>query len=47
MPNSVIPDTSSLILFHKIGKLNLLNKIYDSIITTPEVVEEFLYEVPD
>lgn len=37
----VISDTSSLILFHKIGELELLRKIYSIITTTPEVAEEF------
>lgn len=48
MPNSiVISDTSSLILFDKIGELDLLNKVYDSIITTPEIAGEFGESLPD
>jgi predicted nucleic acid-binding protein len=47
MPKVVISDTSVLILFHKIGELNLLQKIYGELITTPEVAEEFGGDLPD
>ncbi len=47
MPKIVISDTSSLILFHKIGELNLLRKVYDDITTTPEVADEFIEKLPD
>jgi predicted nucleic acid-binding protein len=47
MHNIVVSDTSCLILFHKIGELDLLRKVYDSISTTPEVAREFLEELPD
>lgn len=47
MPKIIIPDTSCLILFHKIGKLELLQEVYDNIITTPEIVEEFSEKLPD
>ncbi len=46
MPNIVITDTSCLILFQKIGQLDLLQKIYESIITTPEVAEEYSEKLP-
>jgi len=46
MPSIVISDTSCLILFHKIGQLGLLQKIYDNIITTPEVAEEYSEKLP-
>ncbi len=41
MPKIVISDTSTLILFHKIGELNLLQSVYGELVTTPEIVEEF------
>ena len=47
MHKMVISDTSCLILFHKIGELELLRKVYDSVTTTPEVAEEFMFELPD
>lgn len=47
MPSIVISDTSSLILFDKIGELELLNKVYDSIVTTPEIASEFGDNLPD
>ncbi|MCD4774195.1 MAG: DUF3368 domain-containing protein [Bacteroidales bacterium] len=43
----VISDTSSLILFHKIGELDILKKVYNNISTTPEVAEEFLEQLPE
>jgi len=46
MHRIVICDTSCLILLHKIGELDLLSKVYDSVSTTPEVVKEFLDELP-
>lgn len=47
MPEIVIPDTSSLILFHKIGELNLLQAIYKNLITTQEVASEFDADLPE
>jgi predicted nucleic acid-binding protein len=47
MPSVVISDTSCLILFHKIGELDLLRKVYDDIFTTPEVADEFSEPLPD
>jgi predicted nucleic acid-binding protein len=47
MPKVIISDTSVLILFQKIGKLELLQKIYQEIITTPEVADEYGEELPD
>jgi predicted nucleic acid-binding protein len=46
MPKIVISDTSTLILFHKIDELNLLQKVYGELITTPEIAEEFGEELP-
>ncbi len=47
MPKVVISDTSTLILFHKIEHLDLLEKVYEKLITTPEIVEEFGEELPN
>jgi len=46
MPNIVISDTSSLILFHKIGEFDLIRKVYKNISTTAEVAEEFSEQLP-
>jgi len=46
MHEIVISDTSCLILFQKIGELDLLRKVYDSVLTTPEVAKEFSEELP-
>ena len=47
MPKIVISDTSSLILLDKIGELELLHKLYDSIITTPQIALEFRETLPE
>ena len=47
MPKIIISDTSTLILFHKIGEFNLLQKVYGELITTPEIADEFGEELPD
>ena len=46
MHKIVISDTSCLIIFHKIGELELLPKIYDTVSTTPEVAQEFQEQLP-
>lgn len=47
MHKIVISDTSCLILLNKIGELDLLRKVYDSVSTTPEIAKEFLEQLPD
>ena len=47
MHKIVISDSSCLIILHKIGELDLLHKVYDSVSTTPEVAQEFHEELPD
>lgn len=47
MPKTVISDTSILILFSKIERIEILNKVYGEIYTTPEVVLEFGEYIPD
>ena len=46
MHSIVISDTSCLIILHKIGELDLLQKVYDSVFTTPEVAQEFSQVLP-
>ncbi len=46
MPNIVISDTSTLIIFHKIKHFDLLEKVYEELITTPEIADEFGEELP-
>jgi predicted nucleic acid-binding protein len=46
MHKTIISDTSCLILLEKIGELNLLNKLFGTIITTSEVAEEFGQPLP-
>ena len=43
----VISDTSTLILFSKIDELDILQKVYNEIITTPEIAEEFGEVLPN
>lgn len=47
MHKMIISDTSCLILFHNIGELDLLRKVYNSVTTTPEVAQEFQEKLPD
>ena len=46
MHKTIISDTSCLILLDKIGELEILNKLFGTIITTQEVLEEFGQELP-
>lgn len=41
MPNVTVSDTSCLILFYKIGELELLKKLFDKIYITEAVSKEF------
>ena len=41
MHKAIISDTSCLILLDKIGELEILNKLFGTIITTTEVASEF------
>lgn len=43
----VIPDTSCLILLKKIGALELLSQLYDEILITETVLEEFKESLPN
>lgn len=46
MHNAIISDASCLILLDKIGELELLHKLYGTIITTEEVALEFGNPLP-
>ena len=47
MPSVIISDTSCLILLDKIGELDLLQKVYGQIITTPDIAGEFGEVLPE
>jgi len=47
MPDIIISDTSCFIILTNIGHLDLLQLVYGSIITTPEVVEEYSLKLPE
>ena len=47
MHRIIISDTSTLIIFHKINELNLLELVYGELITTPEIAEEFGEKLPN
>lgn len=43
----VITDTSCLIILDKISLLDILHQLFDSIITTPEIAEEYRQQLPN
>jgi predicted nucleic acid-binding protein len=47
MPKVVISDTSCLIVLEKIKELSLLKRIYEEVITTPEIAAEFKDPLPN
>lgn len=47
MPKIVISDTSTLILFQKIDEFDVLRKVYQELVTTPEIAEEYGDQLPD
>ena len=46
MHKAIIADTSCLISLDKIGELEILNKLFGTIITTTEVAVEFGQPLP-
>ena len=46
MHKAIISDTSCLILLDKIGELEILNKLFGTIITTTEIASEFGQPLP-
>lgn len=47
MPKVVISDTAPLIIFQKLGELDILQKVYGQLITTPEIVDEYGDLIPE
>ncbi|MDI6402351.1 DUF3368 domain-containing protein [Balneolaceae bacterium ANBcel3] len=47
MPKSIVCDASCLILFNKIGSINLLYQVFGSIIITDTVAKEFGHPIPE
>lgn len=47
MQKTIISDTSCLILLHKIGELELLQKLFQSVFITPEIVNEYDLPLPN
>jgi predicted nucleic acid-binding protein len=47
MPEVVISDTSTLIIFQNIDRLDILHKVYGFLFTTPEIAEEFGLPLPE
>ena len=43
----VITDASCFIILHKIGALDLLHKLFTTILTTPEIAKEYGTTLPD
>lgn len=47
MRKTIISDTSCLIILSKIGEIELLKKVYGSIVTTTDIAVEFGEKLPD
>lgn len=47
MPGVIVSDSSCLILFHKIGEIDLLHKVFGRIHITDTVFKEFNQPVPN
>lgn len=47
MPKTIISDTSCFIILTNIGELNILQKVYGKIITTPDIAEEYSQPLPE
>lgn len=47
MPKTIIADTSCFIVLSNIHELDLLRQVYGSVLTTPEIVDEFGAPLPD
>ena len=47
MPNVIVSDTNCLILFYKIGELDLLKKLFGKLQITDIVLKEFNQPIPD
>ncbi len=47
MQGVIVSDTSCLILFHKIGRLDILKRVFGKIIITSVIAKEFNEQLPD
>ncbi len=47
MPKAIISDTSCFIVLTNVGELDLLQKVYGQIVTTPEIAAEFGEPLPE
>lgn len=47
MPKTIISDTSCFIILNNIGELELLQKVYGHIVTTPEIATEYGDPLPE
>jgi predicted nucleic acid-binding protein len=47
MPKTIISDTSCFIILTNIGELDLLHKVYDTIVTTIDIAIEFGEPLPE
>lgn len=47
MPKIVIADTSCLIVLGKIHSLSILPKLYNEVLITPEIADEYSSEIPE
>lgn len=47
MPNAVISDASCLIVLAKIDAVSLLETVFCSVLTTPEIAAEVGFDLPD
>ena len=46
MPKTIISDTSCFIILTNIGELEILHKLYEQIITTPDIANEYGEALP-
>lgn len=46
MPKTIISDTSCFIILGNIGELQLLQKVYGNVTTTPDILAEYGDELP-
>ena len=47
MPKTIISDTSCFIILTNIGELNILQKVYGKIITTPDIADDYSQPLPE
>ena len=47
IPETIISNTSCLIILSKINELDLLSRLYGNIVTTPQIADEFGEILPE